>query len=276
MVGGDRGGRALGAGEEELVLTHAGAADAERHRIDRRLAAQVRRDVLSGGHAVAAAVQRTLNRAGLAREPDGEGVYRFLCTGDADSFHALGTRFLQTIVWTVLAYNPVRVLGGIGLGLAAITAVILAVVAGMRVAGITRLGPWGVVSVFVASLCAVAGVTLFSLGATFNYLVSLFNGCPMRQGLFGKPLFRRPLEHHFGWLGVLMIGLGVIGGAISLGFSLGGWPVERLWLYLLGAAMLVLVGLQMTSFWVIVQVLGELSQREMNVMRDLAGQSCEP
>ena len=73
-----------------------------------------------------------------------------------------------------------------------------------------------------------------------------------------------------------MIGLGVIGGAISLGFSLGGWPVERLWLYLLGAAMLVLVGLQMTSFWVIVQVLGELSQREMNVMRDLAGQSCEP
>jgi len=187
-----------------------------------------------------------------------------------------GTRFLQTIVWTVLAYNPVRVLGGIGLGLAAITAVILAVVAGMRVAGITRLGPWGVVSVFVASLCAVAGVTLFSLGATFYYLVSLFNGCPMRQGLFGKPLFRRPLEHHFGWLGVLMIGLGVIGGAISLGFSLGGWPVERLWLYLLGAAMLVLVGLQMTSFWVIVQVLGELSQREMNVMRDLAGQSCEP
>jgi glutamate racemase len=55
------------------------------------------RDVrlVSGGHAVAAAVQRTLVRQGLAREPDGEGVYRFLCTGDADSFHQLGTRFLQ-------------------------------------------------------------------------------------------------------------------------------------------------------------------------------------
>ena len=55
------------------------------------------RDVrlVSGGHAVAAAVQRTLEAGGLAREPDGEGDYRFLCTGDAGSFRELGTRFLQ-------------------------------------------------------------------------------------------------------------------------------------------------------------------------------------
>jgi glutamate racemase len=51
--------------------------------------------LVSGGHAVAAAVQRTLERGGLAREPDGEGDYRFLCTGDVDSFRELGTRFLQ-------------------------------------------------------------------------------------------------------------------------------------------------------------------------------------
>ena len=55
------------------------------------------RDVrlVSGGHAVAAAAQRTLGRAGLARPPGGEGDYRFLCTGDVDSFRELGTRFLQ-------------------------------------------------------------------------------------------------------------------------------------------------------------------------------------
>ena len=51
--------------------------------------------LVSGGHAVAAAVQRTLERAGIARERDGEGAYRFLCTGDTDSFRDLGTRFLQ-------------------------------------------------------------------------------------------------------------------------------------------------------------------------------------
>ncbi len=55
------------------------------------------RDVrlVSGGHAVAAAVQRTLTGRGLARERDGEGDYRFLCSGDTGAFRELGTRFLQ-------------------------------------------------------------------------------------------------------------------------------------------------------------------------------------
>ena len=55
------------------------------------------RDVrlVSGGHAVAAAVQRTLESGGIARGRDGEGDYRFLCTGDVESFRELGTRFLQ-------------------------------------------------------------------------------------------------------------------------------------------------------------------------------------
>jgi glutamate racemase len=55
------------------------------------------RDVrlVSGGHAVAAAAQRTLESADLAGPADGEGDYRFLCSGDVDSFRELGTRFLQ-------------------------------------------------------------------------------------------------------------------------------------------------------------------------------------
>jgi glutamate racemase len=55
------------------------------------------RDVrlVSGGHAVAAAVQRTLVAAGLQRGEEREGSYRFLCSGEVDSFRELGTRFLQ-------------------------------------------------------------------------------------------------------------------------------------------------------------------------------------
>ncbi|HEX5929123.1 MAG TPA: glutamate racemase [Solirubrobacterales bacterium] len=55
------------------------------------------RDVrlVSGGHAVAAAVQRTLAARGIARERGGEGDYRFLCSGDASAFREVGTRFLQ-------------------------------------------------------------------------------------------------------------------------------------------------------------------------------------
>ena len=47
-----------------------------------------------------------------------------------------------------------------------------------------------------------AGVSIFSLGATFNYLVSLFHKEPVRQGLFGRPIFDPPLDRHFGWMGL--------------------------------------------------------------------------
>jgi hypothetical protein len=186
-----------------------------------------------------------------------------------------GTRFLYTIVWTALNYNPVRILGGIGLGLAAVAGILAAIVVGMRLSGITQLGHWGVVGVFVGGLCAVAGVTLFSLGATFNYLVSLFHKRPVRQGLFGKPIFEPSLDRHFGWMGLVTIVLGSVGGVVSLVLSLSGWSIERLWLYLLGAAMLVLLGLQLGVFWVIMRVLEELSEREVQVTQDLEGQPCE-
>jgi glutamate racemase len=56
------------------------------------------RDVrlVSGGHAVAAAIQRTLDGAALSRPSSaGEGTYDFLCTGEAAAFREVGTRFLQ-------------------------------------------------------------------------------------------------------------------------------------------------------------------------------------
>lgn len=180
-----------------------------------------------------------------------------------------GVRFLHTILWTALNYNPVRILGLLGMGLLAIAAVIGIGITAARLAGVTSLGPWGVVAVFLASLCAVSGVTLFALGATFNYLVSLFHHRPVRQGLFGRPIFRHPLDRHFGWMGGLGMLAGLAVGTTSLGLSLGGWSMERLWLYLLGAAMLLLVGLQLTVFWIIMRVLEELSYREIYVARDL-------
>jgi len=55
------------------------------------------RDVrlVTAGHAVAAKAQRTLEARGLESTRVGEGTYRFLCTGEEESFRELGTRFLQ-------------------------------------------------------------------------------------------------------------------------------------------------------------------------------------
>ena len=55
------------------------------------------RDVslISSGTAVARRVEHALAIRGLDSRRAGEGEYRFLCTGDVESFRALGTRFLQ-------------------------------------------------------------------------------------------------------------------------------------------------------------------------------------
>ena len=58
----------------------------------------------------------------------------------------------------------------------------------------------------------------------------------------------------------LLTGLGV--GAASLALSLNGWEISRLWLYLLGSAMFILVGVQLMINWVLLRVLEELSRRE--------------
>ncbi|MBN1178039.1 MAG: glycosyltransferase family 2 protein [Anaerolineae bacterium] len=181
-----------------------------------------------------------------------------------------GMRFLRTIIWTALSYNPVRLLGGVGSGLFGMATLIALVLAGMRVAGITELGPWGVASAFTAVVLGIAGVSVFALGVTFNYLVALFHKRPVRQGLFGRPLFKTPLERHFGWMGLLSVGVGLVLGVAGLALGLGGWTVERLWLYFLAGTMLILVGVQLVVFWVIVQVLDELSLRETKAQLDMA------
>jgi glutamate racemase len=61
--------------------------------LQRMLGRDVR--LVTAGHAVAAKVQRTLESRGLESPGAEEGTYRFLCTGDVESFRELGTRFLQ-------------------------------------------------------------------------------------------------------------------------------------------------------------------------------------
>lgn len=180
-----------------------------------------------------------------------------------------GTTFLQSIVWTAMNYNPVRILGALGLG-----GVGLAFVVGLglivaRLNGITTLSPLGVAAVFWALVSAVAGISLFSLGATFNYLVSLFHKRPIRQGLFGKPLLKFPLDRHFGWMGAVSLLMGLLLGATSLVLGVNGWEISRLWLYMVGSAMLILIGVQLMISWILMRVLEELSQREVLAQIDM-------
>jgi glutamate racemase len=51
--------------------------------------------LVTSGAGVARSVERALAARGLLNPRASEGDYRFRCTGDVESFRALGTRFLQ-------------------------------------------------------------------------------------------------------------------------------------------------------------------------------------
>jgi glycosyltransferase involved in cell wall biosynthesis len=184
-----------------------------------------------------------------------------------------GVRFLNSILWTAMSYNPVRILGLLGLAGVAFAGLISLALVLMRLGGVTNIGPWGVFAVYLALVLGVAGVSVFSLGAMFNYLLALVHKRPIRQGLFGKPIFNPSLDSQFWWMGGLAIAAGIAVGAVSLVLSFGGWEMARLWLWLLGSAMLILMGVQLAISWVVMQVLAEVSQREVRVGNDLAAES---
>jgi glycosyltransferase involved in cell wall biosynthesis len=187
--------------------------------------------------------------------------------------HALrdGTRFLRSIVRTVLAYNPVRPLGlvgTIGIGAALLYFLVLLVV---RFSGTTQLGYWSTFGVFAALVAGVTGVSLLALGATFSHLVSLFHEHPVRQGLFGRSFLSPRLDRHFGWLGLVCALAGLTLAIVCMALAVNGWPLLRLWLYLVGSAGAFLIGVQLLVSWALIRVLEALSQRQEQIDADLGG-----
>jgi len=179
-----------------------------------------------------------------------------------------GTRFLKTIVWTALEYNPVRILGTCGLlGLGAAGLVGACLVA-LRLQGITELGPWGAFSVFAALVLAVAGVSTFALGITFNYLTALLHRDPTPLHRH-TTIFGRPIDHQFGWLGAVVFLGGITLAVTSLALGLQGWEISRLWLWLLGSALFTLVGLQLFISWVLMRVMEALNERPLKVTDEM-------
>jgi hypothetical protein len=162
------------------------------------------------------------------------------------------------------------ILGLIGIAIAIVCALGLII---NRLQGIQTLEPWNVPMLYVGAVSGFLGVSLFALGVTFNYLVSLFHKKPVRQGLFGRPIFKESIDRHFGWIGLLTLLAGLSIAFVALIWGFNGWPMDRFWLYGLGSAMLVLTGAQLIIYWVLLRVLDELSQREATVALELGSEN---
>ncbi len=180
-----------------------------------------------------------------------------------------GSIFMQSMLWTALSYNPVRILGFLGLGGLGIAGIVFMWILYVRSQGVTTLAPWGVAALFLALISTVTGVNLVALGIAFNYLVALFYKKPIRQGLFGKPIFKNPLDRQFGWMGLAGIFAGPVIALAALIIGADSWAIGRLWFYMVCSALIFLVGVQLVVYWLLLRILEELSQREMLTKQDM-------
>ncbi len=180
-----------------------------------------------------------------------------------------GSIFMQSMLWTVLSYNPVRILGLLGLGGLGIAGLVFLWILYLRSIGVMTLTPWGVAALFLALISTITGVNLIALGIAFNYLVALFYKKPIRQGLFGKPIFKTPLDRHFGWVGLLAMFAGLVIGLVAPALAMRGWDIGRLWFYMVCSALTFLVGLQLVVYWLLLRILEELSQRGFLTRQDI-------
>lgn len=180
-----------------------------------------------------------------------------------------GSIFMQSMLWTALSYNPVRILGLLGLGGLGSAGIVFLWILYLRSQGVTALAPWGVAALFLALVSTVTGVNLVALGITFNYLVALFYKKPIRQGLFGKPIFKTPLDKQFGWMGLAAIFAGPTIAFVALLIGAGSWEIGRLWFYMVCSALIFLVGVQLVVYWLLLRILEELSQREVLTKQDI-------
>lgn len=176
-----------------------------------------------------------------------------------------GLRFLFSILGTASLYNPVRVLGALS-----VVAVVLALLAMLPWAlaissGVQERAEYANL-LFVAMTLAIVAVNLFSTGTVFNYIVSLFHRRPIRQGLFGRPVFHKPLERRFGTIGIGLFAVGVL---LFIAAAIFPNNNEPAWFLLVPSAMFVMTGIQLGTSWLLVQLLTELSKRDLKVESDL-------
>jgi glycosyltransferase involved in cell wall biosynthesis len=175
-----------------------------------------------------------------------------------------GFRFLFSILGTAAVYNPVRLLGALSIVAVLLAGLLLLPWLGALSSGIEDRSAYTGLLLGAMTL-VLASVNLFSIGTVFNYIVSLFHHRPIRQGLFGRPMFRRPLEQRFGHIGILLLAVGVavfVAGIIRD-------SLQPAWYLLVPGVMFFMTGIQLCTSWLLVKLLTDLSKRDLKVEADL-------
>lgn len=175
-----------------------------------------------------------------------------------------GIRFLRSILWTALLYDPQRFFGTLGLA-----ALVLALVLGL---GPTiyylqnrQLQEDMIYRLFAVLILSVAGVNLLAFGVTCQAILGLL---PARRR--PSPAVPRPWRGKLAGLGVVMM----LGGAALMTPAALEWiatgAITSHWSYFAAGGTLILTGLGLATWFVLLMILQELTTRDARARSDLS------
>ena len=175
-----------------------------------------------------------------------------------------GIRFLRSILWTALLYDPLRPFGTLGLAALAL-ALILGLGPTIYYLQNRQLQEDMIYRLFAVLILSVAGVNLLAFGVTCQEILGLL---PARRR--PAPTVPRPWRGKLAGIGVLM----VLGGIALMTPAALEWFATRQiashWSYFAAGGTLVLTGLWLATWFVLLMILTELTTRDARARSDLS------
>jgi len=175
-----------------------------------------------------------------------------------------GIRFLRSILWTALLYDPQRFFGTVGLVMVAL-AVVLGLGPTIFYLQNRHLQEDMIYRLFAVLILSVAGVNLLAFGVTCQAILGLV---PARRR--PSPAVPRPWRSKLAGLGLLMM----LGGMVLMTPAALEWIATRQitshWSYFAAGGTLILTGLGLATWFVLLMILQELTTRDARARSDLS------
>ncbi len=174
-----------------------------------------------------------------------------------------GVRFLRSILWTALLYDPQRFFGALGLTLLA-AAFLLGLGPTLYYLQHRALQEDMIYRLFAVLILSVAGVNVLAFGLTCEAILGLLPA--RRRPATAVP---RPWRGRLAGLGMLLM----LGGAGLMAPAALEWLTTRQitshWSYFAAGGTLLLTGLELATWFVLLMILQELTTRDTRARLDL-------
>jgi hypothetical protein len=176
-----------------------------------------------------------------------------------------GLRFLRSIVWTAMLYNPLGIFGSLGLAM-----LVLALLLGLpslvyyvQHRSVPEDSIYRLLAVLVLS---VAGLNVLAFGLISKAIFNLLPGRRERQ----RPLPKR-LQVVPAWIGLACLLAGFLLVAPSGAERMATGHISSHWSYLAAGGTLILAGLQLSTWFVLLTMVDDLASWPGRARKDLRG-----